>query len=107
MRVHRLDLDAGDVAKDARGVPVTRLARTYLDLAATVRPVLLTSALEGLQLFDLRAVDDVLARHEGRPGARALAAAVATLRPEAEFTRSKLERVRLTLVRAAASRAPP
>ena len=69
---------------------MTSLARTYLDLAATVRPALLTSALERgeeLRLFDLRAVDDVLARHEGRPGARALAAAVAALRPETEFTR--------------------
>lgn len=101
IRAHRASLDAGDVTVHD-GIPVTTLARTYLDLAASVRRAQLDRALERgeeLRLFDLRAVENVLDRNAGRAGAPALAAAVAALEPEAEFTRSQLERFALRLVR--------
>lgn len=61
-------------------VPITTPARTLLDLAAVVAPHQLAAALkqaEVLGLFDLRALEAILAAHPRRPGRRALAAALA------------------------------
>jgi very-short-patch-repair endonuclease len=74
------------------GIPVTSVARTLLDLAAVASPrelARLVDRAERLQVFDLRAVDEVLGRARGRRGARALRAAVADWRPRG--TRSELE----------------
>jgi very-short-patch-repair endonuclease len=74
------------------GIRITTVARTLLDLAAVVSPrelARLVDRTERLQLFDLRAVDDVLSRARGRRGAAALRRAVTGWRPRQ--TRSELE----------------
>ena len=76
------------------GIPVTSVARTLLDLAETVPRRRLDRALEQserLGLFDLRAVERLIARSRGRHGLRPLTAALRDYRPPA-FTRSELER---------------
>lgn len=76
------------------GIPVTALPRTLLDLAATVRFEWLEKMVEGsedLELFDLRAVEDLLARTVGHPGHGRLRKAIALYKPSS-FTRSGLER---------------
>jgi very-short-patch-repair endonuclease len=85
-----------------RGIPVTTIARTLLDLASTVRPDRLERALaqaERLQLYDQRAIADVLQRANGHRGKAALARATAV---EPKLTRSELEARFLALVRQAA-----
>jgi very-short-patch-repair endonuclease len=73
---------------------VTSLARTLLDLAATVRFEWLEKMVERaeeLELFDLREVEDLLARTVGHHGHARLRKAIALYRPTS-FTRSSLER---------------
>jgi Transcriptional regulator, AbiEi antitoxin len=91
--------------RDVReGIPVTSLARTYLDCAATERPRtverMLARAAEQ-HLLDLGAVRDVLARCPHHPGAPKLREALAIYRETPVFTRSGLERRFLELVREA------
>jgi very-short-patch-repair endonuclease len=84
-------LDERDVTT-IDGIRVTTVARTLLDLAAIAGPRELKRALdraERLELFDLRAIDDVFSRARGRRGARALREAVEDWRPR--FTRQELE----------------
>jgi very-short-patch-repair endonuclease len=76
------------------GIPITSVPRTLLDLAAIVTPRELIKALEQaqrLRIFDLRAIEEVLARSNGRRGAKALRKALAELMDEAPDTRSRLE----------------
>jgi len=76
------------------GIPVTSLPRTLLDLAATVRFEWLEKMVErseDLELFDLRAVEDLLERTVGHPGHGRLRKAVAIYKPSS-FTRSTLEK---------------
>jgi hypothetical protein len=83
------------------GIPITSIARTLLDLSATVRPDRVERALaqaERLQLYDHTAVDDVLSRSNGHRGRAALARATAR---EPKLTRSELEARFLGLVRQA------
>jgi hypothetical protein len=82
------------------GVPVTSLPRTFLDLAAVVRFEWLEKMVERseeLRLFDLRAVDELLARTVGHHGHKRLRRAIALYAPSS-FTRSGLERRFLQLV---------
>jgi hypothetical protein len=99
IRLHRArSLDARD-STNHRGIPVTTLARTLLDLAAVVRPHRLERALaqaERLQLYDHRAINEVIARANGHRGRAALARATAR---EPAWTRSELEAWFLSLVR--------
>lgn len=84
------------------GIPCTSVHRTLLDLAATVDRRTLERAVdraEGLRLFDLRALDDVMAHNRGRRGNRALASLLAGYRESTE-TRSEAEERLLALVRA-------
>jgi very-short-patch-repair endonuclease len=84
------------------GIPCTTLARTLLDLAEVVDRRGLERAIEQaevLRLFDLRAVEDVLARANGRRGAAVLRA-VLTDRAEPALTKSDLEECFLSLCRA-------
>ncbi|WP_445152530.1 DUF559 domain-containing protein [Baekduia sp. Peel2402] len=78
-----------------RGVPVTSVARTLLDLAAVVPPHHLRRAVERsvqAELFDLRQVRAVLDAHPGRPGCRPLSTLLADFREHGEtVTRSALE----------------
>lgn len=82
------------------GIPVTSVARTLLDYAAMVRFERLEKGIERseeLKLFDLGAVDELLARTVGHPGHGRLRKALELYRP-APFTRSGLERRFLELV---------
>jgi very-short-patch-repair endonuclease len=79
---------------------VTALPRTLLDLAASIRFDWLERMVERseeLGLFDLRAVEDLLARTMGHHGHGRLRRAIALYRP-ASFTRSGLEKRFLELL---------
>jgi hypothetical protein len=91
-----------DVTTPHQGIPITSVARTLLDLAATVRPDRLERALaqaEHLELYDHRAITELLARSNGHRGQKALTEATAL---EPKLTRSEWEVRLLKLVRAAA-----
>lgn len=82
------------------GIPVTSVARTFLDVAATSRPRRLQRMLERseeLWLFDLAPVESVLERNQGHHGAGALRRAIAFYKP-APFNRSGVERRFLELI---------
>jgi len=90
--------DAVDVAVH-RGVPVTSVARTFVDLAGVVAAPALERALaqaEVAGIYDRAALLEVLGRSNGRRGAGALRAA---LDEPFALTRSKLERRMLSLCR--------
>ncbi|HET7417428.1 MAG TPA: hypothetical protein VFJ61_07390 [Solirubrobacterales bacterium] len=79
---------------------MTSLPRTLLDLAATVRFDWLEKMVERSEereLFDLRAVDELLGRTVGHHGHARLRKAISLYRPTS-FTRSGLERRFLELV---------
>jgi predicted transcriptional regulator of viral defense system len=77
-----------------RGIPVTSLARTLVDFAGVARPRELIQAIEQaerLRVFDLREVEETLARSNGRRGAKALRKALKELHGEPPDLRSELE----------------
>jgi predicted transcriptional regulator of viral defense system len=102
IRLHRShSLIARDTTTH-QGIPITSVARTLLDLAATVRPDRLERALaqaEHLELYDHRAITELLARSNGHRGRKALTEATAL---EPKLTRSDWEIRMLRLVRTAA-----
>jgi hypothetical protein len=82
------------------GIPVTSLARLLLDMAAALRFDQLERLVEKAEergLFDLRGVEELLARTVGHHGHGRLRRAIALYRPTS-FTRSGLERRWLELV---------
>jgi predicted transcriptional regulator of viral defense system len=101
VRIHhsRTLIDADRTLIDAdrtleRGIPVTSVARTALDLAAIVRFRNLRRLLrraEELRVFDLADFRSVLARNRGHRGAVPLGRALAVYEPP-RLTRSELER---------------
>jgi hypothetical protein len=96
---HSGGLAGADVTR-VRGVPVTTVARTLLDLAEVVPETHVVRALERaaqLRVDDRTAILDVLARANGRRGVRTLRHAVTTAHPAAERTRSDLEILALHL----------
>jgi predicted transcriptional regulator of viral defense system len=99
IRLHRSrSLDARDTTTH-QGIPITSVPRTLLDLAPTVQSHLLERALaqaQRLDLYDHRAIEDVLARANGHRGRAALTEATAQ---EPKLTRSELEARFLALVR--------
>jgi hypothetical protein len=99
IRVHSSRrLDPQDVTSES-GVPVTSIARTLLDLAATLSPGDLESTVASALRrpgFDAGHVADVVARGQGHRGAGRLATLVAA---EPKLTRSALERRSLALAR--------
>jgi Transcriptional regulator, AbiEi antitoxin/Protein of unknown function (DUF559) len=102
IRARRIDLEPQDRAIH-RGIPCTSVARTMLDLAA-VRPDEVAAALEQaeqLGLFDLRAIDDVIVRNEGRRGVRRLRSSLSDLTAGGPAFRSEFERRFLAVVRSA------
>jgi len=102
-RVHRARLVEQDEAERA-GVPVTSVARTVLDLGATLPPDRLERVLERaeeLRVFDLAALDELLVRVTHHHGVGVLRRALAVHRDHPAFTRSDLERRFLALVGAA------
>jgi uncharacterized protein DUF559/putative AbiEi antitoxin of type IV toxin-antitoxin system len=100
IRLHRSRaLEARDTTSH-RGLPITSVARTVLDLAATLSPHHLERTLahaERLHLYDHAAILDVLARNNGHRGTCRLAAAIAH---QPAYTRSDLEARVLHLIRA-------
>jgi very-short-patch-repair endonuclease len=89
-----------------RGVPVTSVARTLVDLAATLTPDDLARACHeaGVRHSTTpRDVEEVLARHPGRPGAARLRA---VLRGDTRITLSGLERRFLDVLRDAGLELP-
>ncbi len=81
-------------------IPVTTPARTLLDLAATGRPGDLARTVERAEqqrVFDLRAIEQVIADHAGTRGAARLVRALGVADPAP--TRQELERRFLALCR--------
>jgi very-short-patch-repair endonuclease len=100
IRVHRAELHPDEVTRED-GIPVTTVARALLDLAGVLdRPQLIKTVEESERraLFDLRGVEEVLARAGRRRGVPALRSVLAEYREPAP-TRSDLERDFLALVR--------
>jgi hypothetical protein len=94
VRIHRarrlMDADRELV----EGIPVTAIPRLLLDMAACLRPEAmdrLVERTEERELFDLRAVEDLLARTVGHHGHGRLRRAIALYKPSS-FTRSELEK---------------
>jgi AbiEi antitoxin C-terminal domain len=100
---HFAELPAGDQT-ERKGIPVTSLARTLLDLAAVLSAARLERVLERaeeLRLFDLIALEEILARSGHHPGIGKLRAALEIYREDPAFVRSKLELRFLELIEAA------
>jgi very-short-patch-repair endonuclease len=103
IRLHRARILHADDVTTHDGMPITSIPRTALDIAATLLRPHLTRAIEQadrLELLDLRAIDQVCARHPNHPGRRPLLSAVQAFR-EPPQTRSELERRFLDIIRAA------
>lgn len=103
VRIHRarrlMDADRDLV----EGIPVTAIPRLLLDMAACLKPKSmdrLVERSEERELFDLRAVEDLLARTVGHHGHGRLRKAIALYKPSS-FTRSELEKRFLELCLAA------
>jgi hypothetical protein len=107
--VHFAALASQDLT-EAKSIPVTSVARTKLDLAAMLSKARLEGVLERSEergIFDLSALDDLLARTVGHPGHGRLRAALVAYRDQdPAFVRSKLERRFLGLVKKAGLPAP-
>jgi very-short-patch-repair endonuclease len=108
-RVHFSSILAGEDRAVREGIPVTSLARTFLDLAIRAHPDQLDRYLERAEereFLDVRAVEDVLTRAGGHRGRGRLGQALAIYTPDPAFTRSKFERRFRRLVKAAGLPAP-
>jgi very-short-patch-repair endonuclease len=106
---HRDDTLHPDDVEDVDGIPCTTVARTLLDLAGVVDRRALERACEQaevLEVFDLRAIDDVLRRANGRRGAGVLRAVLREHTITPLFTRRELEERFLRLCRDHALEAP-
>jgi hypothetical protein len=107
--LHRsVSLAPGDVTT-VDGIPVTTVARTALDLAAVVRRRAVERALdqaEMLEVFDLIALQDQLARNPHHPGAATLKAVLEQHTAGTTVTWSHLEELCLEVTRAAGVQPP-
>jgi hypothetical protein len=80
---------------EREGIPVTSVPRTLLDLASVLPlPQLIRTVeqAERLEVFDLRAVEALLARRRGRSGTVALRQAILAVAGVAPFVNSDWER---------------
>jgi hypothetical protein len=106
--VHTSDLAPVDLAR-RDGIPVTSLARTILDLAIDSRPRTVGRFIRQAdddKNFDLRAMEDLLARTKGHRGQAKVRAALEIYDETPVFTRSDLERRFFEVVTAAGLPAP-
>ncbi len=95
-------LDRADCAR-IDGIPVTSLARTYLDIAEVLSHGRLIEALEAGQRqnkLDVDALEATIARNPGRRGITSLQAALAELADDPPLLQSRLERAFRDLIRA-------
>jgi hypothetical protein len=102
-RLHFSPALAGADRVRVERIPVTSLARTLLDCAASVSAARLRKAIEKaerMELLDLHEIDKLLRRTRGHPGWGRLRRALAAYR-DPGFTRSDVERDFLRLVREA------
>jgi hypothetical protein len=100
VHIHRARRLEGEDRRVVEGISVTAVPRTLLDMAAAVRFETLERLVERAEengLFDLRQVEDLLARTVGHHGHGRLRRAIALYKPSS-FTRSGLERRFLELV---------
>src|SRR4051812_41063635 len=100
LRVHRDPALARDEVTRRHGIPVTTVARTLLDLAATLPPRALHRAIEEAAIarrLDLPVLDALVTRHAGHHRAAKLRAALDAPRPGATLPRSELEERSLAL----------
>jgi very-short-patch-repair endonuclease len=91
-----------DDCDEVDGIPVTTLARTYLDLAEILDHGRLIDALEAGQRpnkLDVGAIEAVIARNPGRQGIKPLQAAIAELADDPPLLQSDLERAFRALIR--------
>jgi very-short-patch-repair endonuclease len=87
--LHEADRD------EVRGIPVTSVARSIVDLAEVLDEERLAKAVKEAEIqrtFDLLAIERVLTRLPGRTGRHRLAQVLAAYRPDPHFTRSGAER---------------
>ena len=83
-------------------IPVTTVARTYLDLAELLNHARLIDALEVGQRqnkLDIRAIEAVIARNPGRHAIKPLQSAIAELADDPPLLQSHLERAFRALIR--------
>ena len=98
--VHRSRAIHPDDRAVIEAVPVTSVARTLVDLAEVLSERRLADAVheaEVLRLFDLRRVEQALARVAGRAGRHALGRVLSAYQDEPPFTRNEAERLFLEL----------
>jgi hypothetical protein len=101
--VHHAGLAPVDLARRDE-IPVTSLSRTILDVAVTSRLRTVRRHIklaDDLKLFDLREMEDLLARSKGHRGQAKVRAALELYDERPVFTRSGLERRFLEVVREA------
>lgn len=101
MEVHLAKQIHSDDATEREGIPVTTPARTLFDLAELLRPRQLERVFdqaEQLQIFDLRALERVRNRCNGRHALASLDALLSEYQGSLP-TRSELERLCLDLLR--------
>jgi very-short-patch-repair endonuclease/predicted transcriptional regulator of viral defense system len=93
--VHRSRCLHEEDRDEVRGIPVTSVARTIVDLAELPGDERLAQAIKEAEIrrtFDLLAIERVLTRLPGRTGRHRLAQVLAAYRPDPHFTRSGAER---------------
>jgi hypothetical protein len=106
--VHTADLARADLAR-RNGIPVTSLPRTILDLAAHSRERTVARFIrraDDEKAFDLRAMEDLLARTKGHRGQAKVRAALEIYDDRAIVTRSDTENRFFEVVTAAGLPAP-
>jgi very-short-patch-repair endonuclease/predicted transcriptional regulator of viral defense system len=99
LRIHRAAHLRGEEITVQQGITVTTVARTLLDLAATLSPRALERALDEAeiqQLYDRTSLDALARAHAGERGARALTQAL-DQDGEPTLTDSELEELMLAL----------
>jgi hypothetical protein len=98
--IHRSRLIHPEDRSTVRGIPVTSVARTLVDLADVLSEERLAKSVheaEVLRVLDLHAIERTLARLPGRTGRHRLRRVLVAYRPDPHFTRSRAERRFLAL----------
>ena len=102
IRIHRSAYLAPHDRIEVDGIACTSVPATLLALAATVPPNVLESACNQAEIqgvLDMRAIDELLERRRGHPGASRLQAALVVDGMGFDRTKSKLEKRFLQLAR--------